>query len=263
MLTAEQIQKIANRHRIGIHSQERDYIQNMFLYLLYTKSEDFIFKGGTALKIIHKSPRYSEDLDFNSDFPISQAETILKNVASEMKMFGIETEIKDMKGRPKQGFGFRLSYKGPLYDGRPQTKSSIRIDVSLRAEKLTVDRVLVHPQYPDLTIFTLAAASLSDIFAEKIRALLVRGKARDLYDVWFLLTPNQYGSGLTEGVEFDEDLINEKLKLYNLKFDKKHFIKEINEEKKAWRQELQNLLPQVPPFESVKGKILEKLNALP
>jgi predicted nucleotidyltransferase component of viral defense system len=250
MLTPEQIQEIAKRHRIGSHPQERDYIQNIFLYLLYTKCEDFVFKGGTALKVIYKSPRYSEDLDFNSDLPIKPAEEILKSVASEMNLFGIETEIRDLKGKPHQGFGFRLSYKGPLYDGRPQTKSSVRVDVSLRGEKLSAERVLVHPEYPDLGDFTLVAASLSDIFAEKIRALLVRGKPRDLYDVWFLLA-----SGLT----FNEKLINEKLKLYNLKFDQKHFIQEVNKERKTWKQELESLLPRVPSFEEVREKVLERL----
>lgn len=250
MLTAEQIQEMADRHRIGVHPQERDYIQSIFLYLLYTKWEDFIFKGGTALKMAYKSPRYSEDLDFNSNLPIREAESILKNVVSEMLRFGIETEIRDLKGKPKQGFGFRLSYKGPLYDGRSQTKSSVRIDVSLRGEKLDIEKPLLHLEYPDLGNFVVAVASREHLFAEKIRALLIRGKPRDLYDVWFLLA---------QGLGFNEDLINEKLKLYDMKFDKKHFIEEVNKERKVWRQELQSLLPQVPPFEDVKEKILEML----
>lgn len=248
MLMAEQIQEMADRHRIGVHPQERDYIQSIFLYLLYTKWEDFIFKGGTALRIVYKSPRYSEDLDFNSNLPIREAESILKNLVSEMSRFGIETEIRDFKGNPKQGFGFRLSYKGPLYDGRPQTKSSVRIDVSLRGEKLDIEKPLLHSEYPDLGNFVVAVASLEHLFAEKIRALLIRGKPRDLYDVWFLLA---------QGQKFNEDLVNEKLKLYNLKFDRDHFIKEVNRERKPWKQELESLLPQVPPFEEVKEKILK------
>lgn len=28
---------------------------------------NFVFKGGTCLKMAYGSPRYSEDLDFNSD----------------------------------------------------------------------------------------------------------------------------------------------------------------------------------------------------
>ena len=250
MLTTEQITEIAERHRIGTHPQERDYIQNVFLYLLYTKSEDFIFKGGTALKIAHKSPRYSEDLDFNSELPMKQAENILKSISAEMNLFGIETEIKDLKGNPKTGFGFRLSYKGPLYDGRPQTKSSLRVDVSLRGEKLKMEKYILHPEYADIGEYTLVISSLADTFAEKIRALLVRGKPRDLYDVWFLLA-----SGLT----FNEKLINEKLKLYDLKFDREHFIGEVNKERKLWKQELESLIPRVPPFEEVRGKILEML----
>lgn len=67
MLTLAQLRRIAQRNRIGLQPQERDYIQHLFLYLLYSASrrEDvgLHFKGGTALRIVYHSPRFSEDLD--------------------------------------------------------------------------------------------------------------------------------------------------------------------------------------------------------
>ncbi len=44
----------------------REYIQHLFLSCLYKikGSEKLLFKGGTALRIIFGSPRFSEDLDF-------------------------------------------------------------------------------------------------------------------------------------------------------------------------------------------------------
>ena len=62
----------------------------------------------------------------------------------------------------------------------------------------------------------LIAASLDHIFAEKVRALLVRGMARDLYDLWFLLE---------RGVKPDIELINSKLALY----DKSYSYEEMSE----------------------------------
>lgn len=251
MLTADQIQELARKNRIGVHPQEREYIQNIFLYLLYTKYDHFVFKGGTALKIIYGSPRFSEDLDFNSNLSLKEAEAKLKETVADLKIFGIEAQAKEMRGQEGQGFGFKLAYKGPLYDGRDQTKSSIRIDVSLRKEKLIIERQLLRPLYPDIGTFTIACASLADIFAEKIRAMLVRGKPRDLYDLWFLSE---------RGAVLDEKLINKKLKIYSLKFDKSVLAKEINREKKAWKQDLQSLLPQLPDFEIIKQKLIKKLN---
>jgi len=46
MLTRVQIQR--QRHSIGVQAQERDYIQHLLLFLLYSKSQSPVFKGGTA-----------------------------------------------------------------------------------------------------------------------------------------------------------------------------------------------------------------------
>jgi predicted nucleotidyltransferase component of viral defense system len=48
MLTRGQIQRLAQRHGIGVQAQERDYIQYLLLFLLYSKSQSLVFKGGTA-----------------------------------------------------------------------------------------------------------------------------------------------------------------------------------------------------------------------
>jgi predicted nucleotidyltransferase component of viral defense system len=66
MLTRSQIQRFAQRQGIGVQSQERDYIQHLLLFLLYRRSQELVFKGGTALRMVYKGNRYSEDLDFNA-----------------------------------------------------------------------------------------------------------------------------------------------------------------------------------------------------
>lgn len=48
MLTRPQIQRLAQRHSIGVQAQERDYIQHLLLFLLYSKSQSLVFKGKTA-----------------------------------------------------------------------------------------------------------------------------------------------------------------------------------------------------------------------
>ena len=89
-----------------------------------------------------------------------------------------------------------------------------------------------------------------EVLSEKIRALMTRRKARDVYDVWFLLN---------KGVKFNVKIINEKLSYYNLKWDVKIFEKRILDNKKIWKTELKPLLNSVPDFESVKKEIMEKV----
>jgi predicted nucleotidyltransferase component of viral defense system len=62
----------------------------------------------------------------------------------------------------------------------------VHVDTNLRAEQVAVERRLVSPEYDDVVPFLLTALTLEHLFAEKVRALLIRGKARDVYDLWFL-----------------------------------------------------------------------------
>jgi predicted nucleotidyltransferase component of viral defense system len=57
MLTKQQLQRIAQRRAIGLHALERDYVQYLVLSMLYTRGQSFVFKGGTALRVVHHSPR--------------------------------------------------------------------------------------------------------------------------------------------------------------------------------------------------------------
>lgn len=60
------------------------------------------------------------------------------------------------------------------------------MDVNLRPEEVAIERRLVSPEYDDVLPFMMTSLTLEHLFAEKVRALLMRGKARDLYDLWFL-----------------------------------------------------------------------------
>jgi len=150
------------------------------------KDHEFRIQGGTCLRMAYGSPRYSEDLDFNSALDENEAYSALETAAKELEYFGIRAEVRN-KRMSRSGFGFTLSYRGPLYEGRDITKGLVRIDVSLRGEVVSEDRITVRTEYDDVKTFVIGAASLDHIFAEKVRALLVRGKARDLYDLWLLM----------------------------------------------------------------------------
>jgi predicted nucleotidyltransferase component of viral defense system len=76
MLTKTQIQRIAQRHGVGMQVQERDYLQHLILWLLYSSSQELIFKGGTALRLVYGGNRYSEDLDFNGPDDVATLQSL-------------------------------------------------------------------------------------------------------------------------------------------------------------------------------------------
>jgi len=250
MLTRKQIEILARRFGVGLSVQERDYIQYIFLYLLFKNSQDFYFKGGTCLKIIYGLPRYSEDLDFNSNLAGEDIFKRLKGATDELETFGMEGVMREEKFL-RSGFTFDLSFGGVRYNGRDKTKNKIRVDVSMRKEKGKREEKIIYPRdlYPDIPTFSLSCLSLEDIFAEKIRALLMRNKPRDLWDVWFLLERKK---------KVDISLINKKLNLYNLKFDCDGLVKSIEKLERFWKEDLSVLLApgQLPEFKMVKEKTI-------
>src|SRR5660398_251872 len=112
MLTRKQIEKIALKNRVSLFIQER----------------------------------YYEDLDFNSNLDEDEAYKTLETAVKELEYFGIRAQIRN-KRMSRSGFGFALSYMGPLYEGRDITKGMVRIDVSLRGENVSEERVMVRTEY--------------------------------------------------------------------------------------------------------------------
>ena len=158
MLTRAQIQRLAQRHGIGIQAQERDYLQYLLLFSLYNRSQALVFKGGTALRIVYKGNRYSEDLDFNGPAETPMLQGLWKNVLEDLGGFGINAEIRN-EWQSTVGYSFDVSYQGPIYDGRDRTKGKVRVDISTRREKTDTQRVLVPSEYDDLRPFVLTVIS--------------------------------------------------------------------------------------------------------
>ena len=95
MLTRTQIQRLAQRNHIGMQVQERDYLQHLLLSLLYNRSQALIFKGGTALRLVYQSNRYSEDLDFNGPDDADTLRHLWRDVIAALRDFGIQAEMRN------------------------------------------------------------------------------------------------------------------------------------------------------------------------
>ncbi|MBX7233720.1 MAG: nucleotidyl transferase AbiEii/AbiGii toxin family protein [Caldilineales bacterium] len=248
MLTRTQIQRLAQRNHIGMQAQERDYLQHLLLMLLYARSQALIFKGGTALRLVYRGARYSEDLDFSamiSGAPVAAAVQIADGmyaalrglwqaVVADLRAFGAEGEIRNV-WEGEVGFSFDVSYQGPLYDGRDRSKGKVRVDVSLRVEPAAIRRELVRAEYDDVRPFVVTVLSPEHLLAEKVRALLVRAKPRDLYDVWLMVE---------QGAVLDADLIRQKLRLYEMALTPAVVDVALARARADWERDLRPLLGQ-------------------
>jgi len=246
MLTRQQIQRLAQRHAIGLHAQERDYLQHLILTVLYSRPQKLIFKGGTALRLAYRGNRYSEDLDFNAPgLDATGVEAEWQAAITGLAAYGIEAELRN-PWQADVGYSVDLSYRGPLYDGRDRTKSKVRLDANLRPESVDVQSILITSEYDDIRPFVLSVISREHLLAEKVRALVVRGKPRDLYDLWLLVN---------QDVKPPDTLIQEKLDLYDLVWSKEVWQTGLIHVEADWERDLRPLLPQFVDFATAKAQV--------
>jgi len=229
MLTRAQIQRQAQRGRIGMQVQERDYIQHLLLLALASRSQALVFKGGTALRLVYRGNRFSEDL----------------------AAFGVPAELRNV-WEGEAGYSLDVSYQGPLYDGRDRSKGKVRVDVSRRFEPVETRRELVRSEYDDVRPFVVTVLTPEHLLAEKVRALIVRAKPRDLYDVWLLLS---------QGVTLEPALVQRKLALYDLLLTAASLDPALARAVADWERDLRPLLPQYVEPE-VALRAVETLKAL-
>jgi predicted nucleotidyltransferase component of viral defense system len=245
MLTRAQIQQYAHRNGIGMQAQERDYIQTLLLYLLFRGTQELVFKGGTALRMVYHGNRYSEDLDFNGrDDPV-WINGVWQIVITRLIDFGVFAQLRN-EWISDVGVSFDVSYQGPLFDGRNRTKGKVRVDVNRRQEAVGTQRELVVPVYDDIRPFVVNVITPEQLLAEKIRALLMRSKPRDAYDIFLMLK---------QGVRLDFELVEAKLMPFEIVLSQENLEAALKKCQEEWERDLRALLPQFMSWEEV-SKVL-------
>lgn len=250
MLTRRQLEVLARREGIPLGAVERDYVQYLFLRQL--DFEPLLFKGGTCLRIALGSPRYSEDLDFSTAAERPSVLEALVHATAGLGDYGLRGELVEQGGR--QGCSAVLRFEGPLYDGKPASRGKIRLEVSLRKERLMQETVFVpRTPYADTPQLVLRILRKDLLFAEKIRALLIRAKPRDLFDVHYLFA-HEVSTTLGE--------INERLALYGVSLSRELVERALAGVRENWGRDLGALLGQVPPVDPIVEETRSKFVAL-
>ncbi len=182
MIEKRLIQQLSDRYQTTLENIVREYFQHLFLAQLYQEkgSERLLFKGGTALRIVWQSPRFSEDLDFTGvNVRIRDIEETMQDTLAKIERSGVEADIdesKETSGEYLAIFDFRTKE----YNSRIQIEVSLRKEKKIRGGSSLIQSDLA----PAYTLIHLDEAVL---VGEKIQACLTRGKARDFYDLYFIL----------------------------------------------------------------------------
>ena len=247
MLNKTELEEFGQGLGFNLWQTERDYFQHLFLMFLSRRiGNELIFKGGTALQKVFGLNRFSIDLDFTFNHALPAE--LFENIKRDFANFGVKAEFE--LSEQKNSIKVKLAIEGPSYEGTERTLVVLRIEISLREKVLLEPETKeIFPSYSDLQPYLVRVMNLGEIAAEKIRAILTRDKARDMFDLRFLLN---------KGVKVNEKLVNEKLKAYGITYSKTLLLEKISKMEKVWHNELSQLIVVVPEFKlmvkEIKGK---------
>jgi len=242
-MNSKELEEYAMKRGLNLGQAEKDYYQNMLLFILYQKTgKELVFKGGTALAKCYGLNRFSEDLDFTA----LESKDYFGMVEEGLASFGVRYSAK--RQASQESAAMMVKVEGPLYKGSEKTLCSVTLEMSFRERVVMEPQVVTVGHHMDvIPAFDVYAMREEEIMAEKTRALLTRVSARDLYDINFLLKKN---------VRTERELIDEKLSVVGLKFDYRTFSRKCREAKRVWNSELKSLVRNVPDFEECLANVL-------
>ena len=131
---------------------------------------------------------------------------------------------------------------------------TVRIDISVRERVLREPALqFVTPLYNDIQPYLLVVMDHGEILSEKIRALLTRSKARDLYDTYFMIQ---------KGISIDLPMVQKKLEFYEVKYNSELLKGRILKLSDQWNRELSSLVRVKPSFELVVSTVFRILDEI-
>lgn len=214
MLAEESISQLAKKYQTVDLNVRREYFQHLFLSYFYqqAKASTVFFKGGTALRVIYQSPRFSEDLDFNAEgLDIKAIEEVILDTLSQIQKENVAVNIAESK-QTSGGYFATLEFGINIL---------INLQISLRKKKTRGEVVTIPNDF--IPVYTIVALSTNQLTGEKMQALLERKKPRDFYDLYFILRDSRLRPYLPKDQLKEALQIIKNIKM-NFEFELKQFL---------------------------------------
>ena len=168
----------------------REYLQYKILESLFRSryAAKLSFMGGTCIHLVHGSPRFSEDLDFdNGDISPDEFGELAESVRKNLQLEGYTVELKtSFRGAFRAFFRFpAILFESGLTAHRQQ-KLLIQVDTESQRFDYGPDGPIINKFDVFCRIRTVPVAIL---LAQKFHCILARPRplGRDFYDAVFLM----------------------------------------------------------------------------
>lgn len=167
----------------------KEYLQYKILNSIFNSeyANKLAFLGGTALRIVHGSTRFSEDLDFDN-FALSEVEftELSKVIQKDLSLEGLEAEINTVT---KNAYRIKIRIPKLLFNTGLSVMAEQRILIQVDTVPQNFEYVPDKPLLNKFDVFTQINSVPKDILlAQKIFASVNRRRimGRDFFDIVFL-----------------------------------------------------------------------------
>ena len=230
---------MAARRKLNLGLLEKEYVLDLVLRSLSAHEElrqVLVLKGGTALHKFYVGTRLSLDLDFTAIRPVTVEE--LRPAIEVADIGAVIAEHRAFHDALTVG---RLRYFGPL-----RYANSIKLDFSFREPVLLPPSDLMAAS-PYGTPFPVRVMQVTEIAAEKLRALSMRQAPRDVYDLWVIATRHLATASETA------QLALRKLQTVGLALDPVAIAGHMAAVEQTWETDLAPLMGDVPEYSRVRN----------
>lgn len=191
MLDIQQIETFYPEHlRPFKRNLLREYLQYKILEAIFESplANKLVFIGGTCIHIVHGSPRFFEDLEFdNYDLTQHEFETLSQGVKKALELQGYIVELKQTHGNTFRTF---LRFADVLQDnnisGHRDEKLLIQIDTEAQGVRYRPDKFILS-KFDVFSRINIAPADT--LVSQKILCIFNRSRpmGRDFLDVIYLM----------------------------------------------------------------------------
>ena len=180
-MNLEQLEQYKKNLKISTDKIIREEIEMIFLNELAQNdlSSKVAFYGGTALRLVYNSPRFSEDIDLIEIEKVNFTEfkKFINNLSQKQNW-----ELSDIKDKRQTIFAL-LKIK----DEKLKHPFSLKIEIHKPEKKIKLNINLNLIKSP-VSILSplLLVPTLEDLKKLKENAIAQRKKARDIFDLWYI-----------------------------------------------------------------------------
>lgn len=222
----------------------KEYLQYRILDIVFSSKygDKLIFMGGTCIRIVHGSDRFSEDIDLDN-YGLSEKnfEDLMNIVKLELEKEGVNIEIRSSF---RNVYHCYIKFPHILFDNKLSPLKDEKILIQIDRFRLKNKPKAISKILSKFDIFTeIKIYPIETALSQKVHALLdrKRAKGRDIYDIVYLYSFTQP----------DWSYLKKNLKIANQKELKKELLKLFT------KKDLQDLAKDVEPFLINSKKIIQ------